>query len=89
MRNVCLLYTSRRVIGQDEGVELVTEAIIRSKAGIKDPTKPIGSFLILGPTDVYKRQTLHLLFKCFCISQIFFTENPFKNRFCKLIQTFL
>ena len=34
----------KRVIGQDEGVELVTEAIIRSKAGIKDPTKPIGSF---------------------------------------------
>ena len=40
----------RRVIGQDEGVELVTEAIIRSKAGIKDPSKPIGSFLFLGPT---------------------------------------
>ena len=38
----------KRVIGQDEGVELVTEAIIRSKAGIKDPTKPIGSFLFLG-----------------------------------------
>ena len=42
----------RRVIGQDEGVEKVTEAIIRSKAGIKDPTKPIGSFLFLGPTGV-------------------------------------
>lgn len=40
----------KRVIGQDEGVEKVTEAIIRSKAGIKDPTKPIGSFLFLGPT---------------------------------------
>ena len=40
----------KRVIGQDEAVELVTEAIIRSKAGIKDPTKPIGSFLFLGPT---------------------------------------
>ena len=44
----------KRVIGQDEGVELVTEAIIRSKAGIKDPTKPIGSFLFLGPTGVGK-----------------------------------
>ena len=42
----------KRVIGQDEAVELVTEAIIRSKAGIKDPTKPIGSFLFLGPTGV-------------------------------------
>ena len=40
----------KRVVGQDEGVELVTEAIIRSKAGIKDPSKPIGSFLFLGPT---------------------------------------
>ncbi len=40
----------KRVIGQDEGVTKVTEAIIRSKAGIKDPTKPIGSFLFLGPT---------------------------------------
>ncbi len=46
----------RRVIGQDEGVELVTEAIIRSKAGIKDPTKPIGSFLFLGPTGVGKTE---------------------------------
>ena len=45
-----------RVIGQDEGVELVTEAIIRSKAGIKDPTKPIGSFLFLGPTGVGKTE---------------------------------
>ncbi|MDO4326541.1 MAG: ATP-dependent chaperone ClpB [bacterium] len=46
----------RRVIGQDEGVEKVTEAIIRSKAGIKDPTKPIGSFLFLGPTGVGKTE---------------------------------
>ncbi len=46
----------RRVIGQDEAVELVTEAIIRSKAGIKDPTKPIGSFLFLGPTGVGKTE---------------------------------
>ena len=42
----------KRVIGQDEGVSKVTEAIIRSKAGIKDPSKPIGSFLFLGPTGV-------------------------------------
>ncbi len=40
----------KRVVGQDEGVTKVTEAILRSKAGIKDPTKPIGSFLFLGPT---------------------------------------
>ena len=46
----------KRVIGQDEGVELVTEAIIRSRAGIKDPTKPIGSFLFLGPTGVGKTE---------------------------------
>ena len=46
----------KRVIGQDEAVELVTEAIIRSKAGIKDPTKPIGSFLFLGPTRVGKTE---------------------------------
>ncbi len=45
-----------RVIGQDEGVEKVTEAIIRSKAGIKDPTKPIGSFMFLGPTGVGKTE---------------------------------
>ena len=46
----------KRVIGQYEGVEKVTEAIIRSKAGIKDPTKPIGSFLFLGPTGVGKTE---------------------------------
>ncbi len=46
----------QRVIGQDEGVELVTEAILRSKAGIKDPNKPIGSFLFLGPTGVGKTE---------------------------------
>lgn len=46
----------RRVIGQDEGVTKVTEAIIRSKAGIKDPGKPIGSFLFLGPTGVGKTE---------------------------------
>ena len=46
----------KRVVGQDEGVEKVTEAIIRSKAGIKDPSKPIGSFLFLGPTGVGKTE---------------------------------
>ena len=46
----------KRVIGQDEGVTKVTEAIIRSKAGIKDPSKPIGSFLFLGPTGVGKTE---------------------------------
>ena len=46
----------KRVIGQDDGVEKVTEAILRSKAGIKDPTKPIGSFLFLGPTGVGKTE---------------------------------
>ncbi len=45
-----------RVVGQDEGVQKVTEAILRSKAGIKDPTKPIGSFLFLGPTGVGKTE---------------------------------
>ena len=46
----------KRVIGQEEGVTLVSEAIIRSKAGIKDPSKPIGSFLFLGPTGVGKTE---------------------------------
>ena len=46
----------RRVVGQDDGVTKVTEAILRSKAGIKDPTKPIGSFLFLGPTGVGKTE---------------------------------
>ncbi len=46
----------QRVVGQDEAVELVSDAIIRSKAGIKDPTKPIGSFLFLGPTGVGKTE---------------------------------
>ena len=46
----------KRVIGQDDGVTMVTEAIIRSKAGIKDPSKPIGSFLFLGPTGVGKTE---------------------------------
>ena len=46
----------RRVVGQDEGVKKVTDAILRSKAGIKDPSKPIGSFLFLGPTGVGKTE---------------------------------
>ncbi len=60
----------KRVIGQDEGVELVTEAIIRSKAGIKDPTKPIGSFLFLGPTGVGKTELAKAL-----ASQLFDDES--------------
>ena len=54
----------RRVIGQDEGVTKVTEAIIRSKAGIKDPSKPIGSFLFLGPTGVGKPELAKALAEC-------------------------
>lgn len=54
----------KRVIGQEEGVELVTEAIIRSKAGIKDPRKPIGSFLFLGPTGVGKTELAKALAEC-------------------------
>ena len=46
----------KRVVGQDEAVQLVTESIIRSRAGIKDPSKPIGSFLFLGPTGVGKTE---------------------------------
>ena len=53
-----------RVIGQDEGVSKVTEAIIRSKAGIKDPGKPIGSFLFLGPTGVGKTELAKALAEC-------------------------
>ena len=45
-----------RVVGQDEAVQLVSEAILRSRSGIKDPTKPIGSFLFLGPTGVGKTE---------------------------------
>ena len=58
-RNKTLLLDAelkKRVVGQEEGVTLVAEAIIRSKAGIKDPTKPIGSFLFLGPTGVGKTE---------------------------------
>lgn len=54
----------KRVVGQDDGVEKVTEAIIRSKAGIKDPSKPIGSFLFLGPTGVGKTELAKALAEC-------------------------
>lgn len=54
----------KRVIGQDDGVTKVTEAIIRSRAGIKDPTKPIGSFLFLGPTGVGKTELAKSLAEC-------------------------
>ncbi len=54
----------KRVIGQDEGVTKVTEAIIRSKAGIKDPGKPIGSFLFMGPTGVGKTELAKSLAEC-------------------------
>ncbi len=54
----------RRVIGQDDGVTKVTEAIIRSRAGIKDPSKPIGSFLFLGPTGVGKTELAKSLAEC-------------------------
>lgn len=54
----------KRVIGQDEGVQKITEAIIRSKAGIKDPDKPIGSFLFMGPTGVGKTELAKSLAEC-------------------------
>ncbi len=54
----------KRVIGQKDGVELVSEAIIRSKAGIKDPKRPIGSFLFLGPTGVGKTELAKALAEC-------------------------
>lgn len=60
----------KRVIGQEEGVKLVSEAILRSKAGIKDPTKPIGSFLFLGPTGVGKTKLSKAL-----AEQLFDDEN--------------
>ncbi|MFI3200047.1 MAG: ATP-dependent chaperone ClpB [Eubacteriales bacterium] len=54
----------KRIIGQEDGVTKVSEAIIRSKAGIKDPTKPIGSFLFLGPTGVGKTELAKALAEC-------------------------
>ena len=66
----------KRVIGQDEGVELVTEAIIRSKAGIKDPAKPIGSNLFLGPTGVGKTELAgHLPKACLMMRTTWFVSN--------------
>lgn len=54
----------KRVVGQDDGVTKVADAIIRSKAGIKDPTKPIGSFLFMGPTGVGKTELAKSLAEC-------------------------
>lgn len=54
----------KRVVGQDEGVRKVSDAILRSKAGIKDPTKPIGSFMFLGPTGVGKTELAKSLAAC-------------------------
>ena len=54
----------KRVIGQDEAVARVTEAIIRSRAGIQDPNRPIGSFLFLGPTGVGKTELAKTLAEC-------------------------
>ena len=61
----------KRVVGQDDGVTKVTEAILRSKAGIKDPTKPIGSFLFLGPTGVGKTELVKALSE-----ELFDQQNP-------------
>ena len=55
----------KRVIGQDDGVTKVADAIIRSKAGIKDPTKPIGSFLFMGPAGVGKSELAKSIAECF------------------------
>jgi ATP-dependent Clp protease ATP-binding subunit ClpB len=60
----------KRVIGQDEGVRLVSEAILRARAGIKDPRRPIGSFLFLGPTGVGKTELAKTL-----AEQLFDSEN--------------
>ena len=54
----------KRVVGQDEAVRLVTEAIQRSRAGIADPNRPIGSFLFLGPTGVGKTELAKSLADC-------------------------
>ena len=54
----------KRVIGQDEAVSRVTDAIIRSRAGIQDPNRPIGSFLFLGPTGVGKTELAKALAEC-------------------------
>ena len=57
-------YLHRRVVGQDEAVQKVTEAILRSRAGIADPNRPIGSFLFLGPTGVGKTELAKSLAEC-------------------------
>ena len=57
-------YLHKRVIGQDEAVQKVTEAILRSRAGISDPNRPIGSFLFLGPTGVGKTELAKSLAEC-------------------------
>ncbi|MBR4120313.1 MAG: AAA family ATPase, partial [Spirochaetales bacterium] len=57
-------YLHKRLIGQDEAVQKVTEAILRSRAGISDPNKPIGSFLFLGPTGVGKTELAKSLAEC-------------------------
>ena len=57
-------YLHRRVVGQDEAVQRVTEAILRSRAGIADPNRPIGSFLFLGPTGVGKTELAKSLAEC-------------------------
>ncbi len=57
-------YLHRRVVGQDEAVQKVTEAILRSRAGIADPNRPIGSFLFLGPTGVGKTELAKSLAAC-------------------------
>ena len=59
----------KRVIGQDDGVTKVADAIIRSKAGIKDPTKPIGSFLFMGPTGVGKTELAKSLAECLFVNE--------------------
>ena len=79
-----------RVVGQDEAVELVTESIIRSKAGIKDPSKPIGSFLFLGPTGVGKTELAKALAESLFdneqnIVRIDMSENMEKHSVARLI----
>ena len=57
----------KRVVGQDEAVEKVTEAILRSRAGISDPNRPIGSFMFLGPTGVGKTELAKALANTSCV----------------------
>ena len=57
-------YLHKRLVGQDEAVQKVTEAILRSRAGIADPNRPIGSFLFLGPTGVGKTELAKSLAEC-------------------------